>query len=162
MDSLRLDQNRDHRSRYQTKGLVLEGSQERADRSGMAGEGDECAIIVGEYIVQETLEACFLRRVGFAHVGFPQGIQLWKSWFERVGREGSLDGGFATPSIAGVDSYCFSEELDEMLPWEGYHGVVWNRELTSFTCGIKGWRRGRYNPENVIWAVSKQRVRGLV
>ncbi len=77
----------------------------------MTGQRDECAPVVGEDVVQEIFQTCFLRRIGFAHVGFPQGIVFGETGFERVVREGALDVGFAAASIAGMDSYCFAQEL---------------------------------------------------
>lgn len=113
MASLRLHQNGDHGSSAQSKGSMLDSSEQGLDGSGVAGEGDEGVLVMGEYVVQEDFEACFLRRVGFAHVGGPEGVELGKSGLKGVCWEGLVDVGFAAASIAGVDSYSFAEELCE-------------------------------------------------
>lgn len=68
---------------------------------------------MGENVVQEPFQTRFLRRVGFAHVWFPQGVCFGElgGGFEGVGWEGVVDGGFGAAAVAGVDPDGFAEEL---------------------------------------------------
>ena len=60
----------------------------------MARKRDIGAIIVAEDVVEQGLKAGFLRGVGFAHVGFPEGVVLGETGLEGVGRVGVVDVGF--------------------------------------------------------------------
>lgn len=90
---------------------MLDRAKDGFDRARVAGEGDERAAVVGEDVIEQDLHAGFLRGVGFAHVGAPEGVELGEVGFEGVGWEGGVDVRFAAPAVAGVDSDSFAEEL---------------------------------------------------
>lgn len=88
---LRPHQHRDHRPRHEAKLLVPESAQDGAEGAGVAGKGDVGAVVVGEDVVEEALEAGFLGGVGFAHVGFPEGVVFGEAGLEGVGGVGGMD-----------------------------------------------------------------------
>ena len=49
---------------------------------------------MAEDVVEQGLEAGFLGGVGFAQVGFPEGVVLGETGLEGVGRVGVVDVGF--------------------------------------------------------------------
>lgn len=96
---------------------MLDGSEQSGDGSGVAGEGDEDALVVGEDVIQEILQPSFLVRVTFALVGLPQEIALGETRLEGVAGECRLDGRFVAAAIACVDSDCLAEVLGRDLDW---------------------------------------------
>ena len=60
----------------------------------MARKRNVGAVVVAEDVVKQGLETGFLGRVGFADIGFPEGIILWETGLEGVGGVGGVDIGF--------------------------------------------------------------------
>ena len=64
-------------------------------------------------VVEQGFEASLLGGVGFAHVGFPEGVGFGEAGLEGVGGVGGVDVGFGGAAVAGVDADGFAEELGE-------------------------------------------------
>ena len=114
IDSLRLDQHGDHIACIHGKLSVIDRAQDSGDGSGVTGEGEKSALVMGEDVVQQGLQTRFLRRVIFAQVRSPEEIFFAEVGFKGVGWEGAVNVGLAAATVAGMDADSFAEELHLM------------------------------------------------
>ena len=89
----------------------------------MAGEGNECTVIMIENVIQQLLQPCILCWVGFSLVWLPELVRLGKARLEDESWKVLLEKGFATSLVACMDSNRFSKQLFDILrhnfdtPW---------------------------------------------
>ena len=134
----------------------------RCDRNHAAG-------VVREDVEQRSAQAEVAGGVGFAREARPEGVWFGEAWFEVVEGAGFLDGGFGGAGIAGLQAYCFAEELypapsvsihTHTHTHTPYIFVSGSEVRTSLTTGRKGLTSGISNPSNMIPAVSKHLLNG--
>ena len=87
-------------------------AQNTLNRPRMRRQREHCIAIMPEDVLQEVAQTGVARGVGLAPVRFPKRVfSGCKRGLEGVERVFGFDGGFRGAFVAGVEAYCFAEEL---------------------------------------------------